>query len=208
MFVAAPNLNEALHGDRVVVRIERQRPDGRVEGKIVQILERRAQTVVGRFDVDAAGLSFVVAVRSASVDGRQRGARRLAGCRARRHGHRRGHELAHADARPVGRVVEVLGDIDEPGVDTEIILRKHAIPDEHADAAVQEAVRLGTEVRERDIKGRTDFRDRPVVTIDGEDARDFDDAISIERLPNGHFWLGVHIADVAHYVVEGSAAGR
>jgi ribonuclease R len=101
--------------------------------------------------------------------------------------------------------VEVLGSIDDPGVDTAIILRKFDIPDAHSDEAVEEARRLGAAVKERDVRGRTDFRDRPVVTIDGEHARDFDDAISIERLPNGRFWLGVHIADVAHYVQEGSA---
>src|SRR5262249_22533706 len=106
---------------------------------------------------------------------------------------------------PLGRVTTVLGDIDEPGVDTEIIIRKYGIPDAHSDGAIEEARRLGTEVRERDIRGRTDFRQVQTVTIDGEHARDFDDAITIERLKNGNFWLGVHIADVAHYVSEGSA---
>jgi ribonuclease R len=106
---------------------------------------------------------------------------------------------------PVGRVVEVLGRIDEPGVDTQIIIRKFGIPDRHSDEAVAEAMRLGTVVKDRDIRGRTDFRGVTTVTIDGEHARDFDDAITIERLSNGHFWLGVHIADVSHYVTEGSA---
>ena len=100
----------------------------------------------------------------------------------------------------------MLGAIDDPGVDTEIILRKHAIPDEHRAEAVAEAERIGAAVQRADIDGRTDFRDRIVVTIDGEHARDFDDAISIERLPNGHYWLGVHIADVAHYVKRGQGA--
>src|SRR4029434_6337478 len=77
--------------------------------------------------------------------------------------------------------------------------------DTHSPEAVAEAVRLGTTVADRDIRGRTDLRDVPTVTIDGEHARDFDDAITIEKLPNGHFWLGVHIADVSHYVQEGSA---
>ncbi len=104
---------------------------------------------------------------------------------------------------PAGRIVEVLGDINDPGVDTEIILRKHGIPDEHSAEAIAEAKRIGAAVKEKDIAGRTDFRDRTVVTIDGEHARDFDDAISIEKLKNGHYWLGVHIADVAHYVHEG-----
>jgi ribonuclease R len=108
----------------------------------------------------------------------------------------------------VGRVAEVLGDIDAPGVDTEIIIRKWGIPDEHSPESVAEAVRLGRSVSERDIRGRTDFRSVATVTIDGEHARDFDDAITIEKLQNGHYWLGVHIADVSHYVEEGSSLDR
>lgn len=115
---------------------------------------------------------------------------------------------AAAGQPPRGDVVEVLGPIDEPGVDTEIILRKHGIPDDHGPEALAEAARIDAVVGPGDIAGRTDFRDRPTVTIDGEHARDFDDAISIERLANGHYRLGVHIADVAHYVREGSALDR
>jgi len=115
---------------------------------------------------------------------------------------------AAAGQPPRGEVTEVLGGIDDPGVDTDIILRKHDIPDAHGPEALAEAARIGAGVRAADLEGRTDFRDRIVVTIDGEHARDFDDAISIERLANGHYWLGVHIADVAHYVPEGSALDR
>jgi ribonuclease R len=104
----------------------------------------------------------------------------------------------------LGRIIAVLGRLDEPGVDVAVIISKYNLPDVHADAAVAEAKRLGTAVRDRDAAGRTDFRDWPTVTIDGEHARDFDDAITIDRLPNGNFWLGVHIADVGHYVAEGS----
>ena len=205
IFVAAANMREALHGDRVVVRVERHRPDGRAEGRIVQILERRSQTIVGRYDRDPAGLGFVLPFDR----------RMLADVHIPRGEARDAEpgEMVTVEVTrwptptrgPVGRIVEVLGDIDEPGVDTEIILRKHGIPDEHSEAAIAEARRLGHSVKERDIKGRTDFRDRVVVTIDGEDARDFDDAISIERRSNGRYWLGVHIADVAHYVSEGGA---
>ncbi|MBA3271024.1 MAG: ribonuclease R [Acidobacteria bacterium] len=205
VFVAAHNLKEALHGDRVVVRIERHREDGRVEGRLVQILERGNETIVGRFAVDESGLSFVepfdkrvlTDVHIPRGDARDAEPGEMVTVEITKWG--------TPTRGPVGRVVEVLGDIDAPGVDTEIILRKHGIPDEHAEEAVTEARRLGDAVREKDVKGRTDFRNRVIVTIDGEDARDFDDAISIERLPNGHIWLGVHIADVAHYVVEGGA---
>ena len=107
---------------------------------------------------------------------------------------------------PVGRVIEVLGRIDEPGVDTQIIIRKFNIPGRaRRRGGRRGAAGSALVVKERDIKGRTDFRTVTTVTIDGEHARDFDDAITIERLPNGHYWLGVHIADVSHYVKEGSA---
>ena len=205
VFVAAPNLKEALHGDRVVVRIERHRADGKAEGRVVQILERRAQTIVGRYDVDEAGLGFVVPfdrrlladVQIARGDTRDAEPGEMVTVEVTR--------WPTPTRGPTGRIIEVLGGIDDPGVDTEIILRKHGIPDEHSAEAVDEARRLGGEVTERDRRQRTDFRDLTIVTIDGEDARDFDDAISIERLANGHYWLGVHIADVAHYVREGGA---
>ena len=205
VYVAAPNLKEALHGDRVVVRIERHRSDGRAEGRVVDILERRSQTIVGRYDVDPAGLGFVVPFDKRLLADVQipRGDASTAAP-----GDMVTVEVTRwptATRGPLGRIIEVLGSIDAPGVDTEIILRKHAIPDQHSDQAVDEARRLGAVVKERDLKSRTDFRDRPVVTIDGEDARDFDDAISIERLSTGHYWLGVHIADVSHYVSEGGA---
>jgi ribonuclease R len=205
IYIAAANLKEALHGDRVVVRIEQHRPDGRVEGRIVRVLERRAQTIVGRYDLDGAGLGFVLPFdRRVNADVYvPRGAAAAASP-----GDMVTVEITRwptPSRGPLGRIVEVLGAIDQPGVDTEIILRKHAIPDEHSAESIEDTRRIGVTVKERDVRGRTDFRDRIVVTIDGEHARDFDDAISIERLKNGNYWLGVHIADVAHYVVEGSA---
>jgi ribonuclease R len=104
---------------------------------------------------------------------------------------------------PVGCVTEVLGDVNTPGVDTTIIIRKFGIPEAHSPEAVADAQRLTLDP-DRDFADRTDFRSTLTVTIDGEHARDFDDAVGIERLPNGNYWLGVHIADVAHYVPEGS----
>ncbi len=205
IFVASHNLQEALHGDRVVVRIERYREDGRAEGKIVQVLERAASSIVGRFDIDATGLAFVVPfdkrltaeVQIPRGDAMDAEAGQMVTVTITR--------WPTPTRGPAGHITEILGDINDPGVDTEIILRKHGIPDEHGAEAVAEAAAIGGAVREQDRAGRTDFRDRTVVTIDGEHARDFDDAISIERLANGHYWLGVHIADVSHYVRDGSA---
>jgi ribonuclease R len=204
IYIAGSNLNQAMHGDRVVARVERYKDGNRAEGRIIRILERSASSVVGRFDRDESRLGFVAPFdRRLVMDvhvprGEERGAAP-------------GEMVTVEITRwptptrgPLGRVVEVLGNIDAPGVDTTIIIRKFGIEDEHSDEAVDEATRLGPEVRERDIRGRTDFRGVTTVTIDGEHARDFDDAITIERLPNGHYWLGVHIADVSHYVQEGS----
>jgi ribonuclease R len=204
IYIAAANLTEAMHGDRVVVRVERQTAKG-LEGRIIRILERSQETIVGRFEVDDAGLGYVVpfdrrVLTDVHIPTGQRSAAEP--------GEMVLVEITRwptATRGPVGRVAEVLGNIDEPGVDTQIIIRKYNIPDAHSEEAIEEARRLGGEVRERDIRGRTDFRGVTTVTIDGEHARDFDDAITIERLKNGHYWLGVHIADVSHYVKESSA---
>lgn len=204
LFIAGSNLNQAMHGDRVVARIERI-SDNRAEGRIVRILERGSGTVVGRFDLDGSGQGFLVPFDRRLIMDVQipTGEHLSAGP-----GDMVVVEITRwpTPARgPVGRVTEVLGHIDEPGVDNEIIIRKYGIPDAHSQEAVEEARRLGASVSDADIRGRTDFRPLVTVTIDGEHARDFDDAITIERLPNGNYWLGVHIADVAHYVQEGGA---
>ena len=204
IYIAGSNLNQAMHGDRVVARLERVTDKG-AEGRILRILERGASTTVGRFDVDESGMGFVVPFDRRLIMDVQipSGEQQTASP-----GDMVVVEITKwptAARGPLGRVTDVLGGIEEPGVDTEIIIRKYGIPDEHGDEAIQEARRIGGEVRERDLRGRTDFRPLVTVTIDGEHARDFDDAITIERLPNGNYWLGVHIADVAHYVPEGGA---
>ena len=225
IYVAGANLQEAMHGDRVVVRLEatgriaepgerrgrradRRPPASRAEGRVVQVLERASEQVVGRYVLDASGLGYVIPFdRKILVD--------IQVQPTETKGAQPGDMVTVAITRwptptrgPAGRIVEVLGDIDAPGVDLQVIIRKYGIQDAHGDAAIAEAVRLGSVVKPKDVEGRTDFRAVPTVTIDGEDARDFDDAITLERLPNGHFWLGVHIADVSHYVREGSALDR
>jgi ribonuclease R len=204
IFIAGANLNQAMHGDRVVARLERTTGE-RAEGRIVRILERGASTVVGRFEVDESGMGFLVPFdRRLIVDVLIPGGER---------GDAKPGDMVVVDITrwptatrsPMGRVLEVLGDIEAPGVDTEIIIRKYGINDAHGEEAIAEATRLGGSVKDKDIRGRTDFRPITTVTIDGEHARDFDDAITIEKLPNGNYWLGVHIADVAHYVPEDGA---
>ncbi len=204
LYIAPTNIKEALHGDRVVARVEHQRGE-RAEGRIIRVLERANATLVGRYEVDDAAMGYVVPfdrrvladVQVPSGDALDASAGDMVLVEITR--------WPTATRPPLGRVIEVLGAIDEPGVDTRIIIRKHDLPDAHGDEAVAEAQRLGTLVRDADLAGRTDFRKLPTVTIDGEHARDFDDAITLERLKNGHYWLGVHIADVSHYVEEGSA---
>src|SRR6478672_11327242 len=216
IYISGPLMNEAMHGDRVVVRIEPTKDGGRAEGRIIRILERANTSIVGRYERDegargesrSTGMGYVTPFdRRVLMDifippGQEGGASP---------GEMVIVELTRwptATRGAIGHVTEVLGDIDAPGVDTEIIIRKYGISDTHSPEAIAEAVRLGTSVAEKDIRGRTDFRDLPTVTIDGEHARDFDDAITIEKLPNGNFWLGVHIADVSHYVQDGSALDR
>jgi len=204
VYVAAQQMGEAMHGDRVAVRVERRTPKG-LEGRIVSVIERRHADVVGRFEIDREGLGYVVPFdrrirtdvhvptgRWSSAESGEMVVVTIT-------------EWPTPNRGPVGHVSEVLGRVEEPGVDTQVIIRKHGIPDRHSPAAVAEAAALGGVVREEDLAGRRDFRGVTTVTIDGEHARDFDDAITIERLPNGHYWLGVHIADVSHYVSEGSA---
>ena len=204
IYIAGSNLNQAMHGDRVVARIERMTDRG-AEGRIVRILERGAGNTVGRYDVDESGMGFVVPfdrrlimdVQIPSGESLEAGPGDMVTVEITK--------WPTAARGPLGRVTEVLGGIDAPGVDTEIILRKYGIVAEHGEEAIAEARRLGSGVKEKDLRGRTDFRPALTVTIDGEHARDFDDAITLERLENGNYWLGVHIADVAQYVPEGSA---
>src|SRR5205823_2975335 len=162
------NLNEAMQGDRVVVRIERVKEGGRVEGRIIRILERANERIVGRYDRDESGMGYAAPFdRRVLMDifipsGQEGGASP---------GDMVTVELTRwptATRTAIGRVTEVLGDISAPGVDTEIIIRKYGIPDAHGADAIAEAIALGDSVPERDIRARTDFRHLPTVTIDGE----------------------------------------
>ena len=208
IYISGVNLNQAMHGDHVVARVERERGGDRLEGRIVKILERQAQKLVGRYDIDESGLNFVVPfdkriIMDVHIPATERA-------------HAKVGEMVVVELtdwptttrNPVGRITEVLGELNTSGVDVEIILHKYGIPDLHSKEALREAQRFGQSISAADRRGRTDFRDVTTVTIDGNDARDFDDAITIKREANGNYLLGVHIADVAHYVQPGSALDR
>ena len=232
LFIGRDGLGDAMHGDRVLARIERRRADGRAEGRVVQIVAREHPTIVGLFRYGPHGnmvlpydvriLHEVVIPPGAELtpELREKISEAGGGGGAAANSRTRYPELDGAVVNveltrfpkgglaPAGRVIEILGRPGEIGVDVEIIIRKHHLPNIFPDEVQQEARATQAQVAERDLAGRRDFRHLPVVTIDGETARDFDDAVHVTALPNGHYELQVHIADVAHYVARGSGLDR
>jgi len=205
LYIPRSHLHEALHGDRVAVRQVPSHGDRRSEGRIVRVVERGSARTVGQVTTDAAGRVHVV-----PFDRRMRERVLVPPGESRdaAPGDMVEIEITRwptATRGPVGRVIDVLGQPDAPGVDTTVVLRRHGIAEAHSPGAVAEAGWMGAQVRPRDCAGRTDFRGSLTVTIDGEDARDFDDAVSVVRREGGGYRLSVHIADVAHYVKAGSA---
>ncbi len=204
VFVSAANHRDALHGDRVVVRVERQTPKG-LEGRIIRVLERAQQRVVGRYESDGRFGGHVVPFDRRVLQefiipaGEQGGAES---------GQMVTAEITHpptANRNPMARVVAVLGRLTDPGVDLKVVMAKHDLPDAFPEEVEAEAERVARAPGLSQGEGRKDFRGWATVTIDPATARDHDDAVSIERLDPGGWRLAVHIADVAHYVREGGA---
>ena len=231
LFIGRDALNDAMHGDLVLARIERRRYDGRAEGRIVQIVQRENPTIVGLFRYGPHGnhvlpydTRILHEVLIPPGDELTRDLREKLGDRPGNEAPAiRRARLPELDGAvvnveltrypkgglaPVGRVIEILGRPGEIGVDVQIIIRKHHLPHEFPEAVAAEARATPQAVAAPDLQARRDFRDLPIVTIDGETARDFDDAVHVASLPNGHYELQVHIADVAHYVGRGSPLDR
>jgi ribonuclease R len=216
LFVAAANIREALHGDRVVARVERQGagPRGRTgrspgvrgpEGRIIRVLERANQRIVGRYEDDGRFGGHVVPFDRRVLHEVFVPAGEAGGAAP---GQMVAAEITRpptATRNPAGRVVEVLGRLTDPGVDLKVIVAKYALPDAFPPEVEEEAQRQARPVGADEAAARTDFRGWLTVTIDPETARDHDDAVGIERRPGGGYRLAVHIADVAHYVREGGA---
>lgn len=210
IFLSPREMEAVLHGDSAMVRLAGVDRRGRPEGKIVRVTERGSQRVVGRV-LSEHGVNYVVAEnRRISQDILLAPAEKGSKLPAARAGQVVMVEIIQspsAHSQPIGRIVEVLGNYADPGMEIEIALRKHTLPFEFSPAALEVAEKLPQKVRKLDWKGREDITQLPLVTIDGETARDFDDAVYCERLPGngkrtGLFRLLVAIADVSHYVAS------
>jgi len=207
IYLPSNEMRAVLHKDRVKARIVRQDRKGRPEGRVTEIIERSDSPIIGRL-LQESGVWLVapedkrygqdVLIPKSATGSAKPGQVVVV-------------ELTEPPAlygQPVGRVKEVLGEIDDPGMEIEIAVRKYGVPHEFSDAALAQARVLPDHVRPSDHKQRVDLRDVPLVTIDGEDARDFDDAVYCEPAKVGRAkgWrLLVAIADVSHYVQTGSA---
>ena len=204
VFLAPRQMLETMHGDRVAVRVSGQDNRGRPQGAIVEVLERNTREIVGRL-YDESSISFVV------PDNPRIGHRvfvprgHLGGARAGQVVLVRLVEQPSRTAQALGHVTRVLGEHAAPGMETEIAIHSHGLPFEFPRDAVAEAEAFGRTVSAAAKRGREDLRELPLVTIDGEDARDFDDAVYCEEVRGG--WrLVVAIADVATYVEPGLGA--
>ncbi len=208
VFLPEKEMNKVLHGDHVIARIVGIDRKGRPEGKIVEVTERANQRVVGRVH-EEHGVFYVVAEnRRISQDiliaPPEKGDRKALRPKPGQVVMIEIVEQPTKERQPIGRVTEILGNYADPGMEIEIALRKHELPFEFSKQALSEAKKLPDTVRKSDWKGREDLTQLPLVTIDGETAKDFDDAVYCERQGKG-FRLVVAIADVSHYVQDGSA---
>jgi|SRR5215469_8090472 len=235
VFIPPPFIGSAMHGDRVLVEIASIRPDGRAEGRILRPVYRAHSTVVGTFHYGSrrnyvvpidekirqeiiipAGLEFPEKSTTNDTKDTKGGRRhRVLGEEAARRPVHEDLENVVVDVEitdwpsptqnPRGKVVEILGYEDDFGVDVEIMIRKFHLPHRFPAEVLDEAQAIEAIIPARELHRRRDYRPFPIVTIDGETARDFDDAVHVRQLDSGNYELQVHIADVAQYVTPGSA---
>ncbi len=209
LYVHISDMNGAMDQDIVLARIHKKRLDQRhQEGEVVRILKRGRTSIVGTF------VSFSEYFGVVIPDDRRITTDIFVPPEARKgatDGQKVVVKIIHYPSgihSAEGEITEVLGHGDDPGVDIISIIRKHGLPESFLEEVIAEAEAIPENVQPSDLKGRRDLRQRKMVTIDGADAKDLDDAVSIEQLENGNIRLGVHIADVSYYVKEGSALDR
>lgn len=215
IFIPKRDVHSAMHGDKVEVEITKKAVDWQdksAEGKITKIVERSTNLIIGEFtaysdeevkDLNCYGYieTNLKKMPTLTVQIEPKGLRPVTGEVVQ-------VEITHYPSHGedmMGIVKKTIGHKDEPGVDILAIVHKHGIPSEFPQEVVEEAKQVPDQISASDLKQRVDLRDETIITIDGADAKDLDDAISIHRLGNGNIKLGVHIADVSHYVQEGSA---
>lgn len=207
IFIPPSEMKNAMHGDTVLVRVHADSSGARREGTIVRILERGVTEVVGTY-TESKYFGFVIPDDKKIVND-------IFIPKHAANGAVEGHKVVvRLTSYPQGRmsaegeVVKILGHKNDPGVDILSIIHKHGLPLQFPDEVIEHANRISDTITEKDLQGRRDLRDQMIVTIDGEDAKDLDDAVTVTKLANGHYKLGVHIADVSYYVEEGSPIDR
>lgn len=207
IFIPPTETNNAMHGDIVLARVNAESSGQRREGTIVRILERGIQQIVGTY-TESKHFGFV-------IPDDQKFASDVFIPKAASKGAVEGHKVVvRLTTYPEGRksaegeVIEILGHKNDPGVDILSIIHKHSLPGPFPEEVIEHANETPDSIDEREIQNRRDLRDQVIVTIDGADAKDLDDAVTVSKLENGNYKLGVHIADVSYYVTEGSPIDR
>lgn len=203
VFIPPTELNTAMNGDIVMVRLNSQSSGSRQEGTVIRILERSIQRVVGTY-TETKSFGFVIPDDKKITSD-------IFIPKHANHGAVEGHKVvvtltSYPEGRmsAEGEVTEILGHKNDPGIDILSIIHKHGLPGEFPGEAMEQANNTPDTIDEKDLKDRRDLRDQIIVTIDGADAKDLDDAVTVTKLENGNYKLGVHIADVSHYVTENS----
>ncbi len=208
IFIRRDDTSGAMNGDTVEVRITKDRH--RPEGIIVNIISRAVTDIVGTYESagKAGTYGFVIPddakIRDDIFVLKEKTLDAVDGMKVVVHIEKYGDSSRKAE----GKITEIIGMKDDPGVDIESVIKSHGLPEEFEDKVLRQADNVAKPVSEADIKGRKDLRDILTVTIDGEDAKDLDDAVSLSRDADGNYDLGVHIADVSNYVQENSALDR
>jgi len=202
VFVSAKNLRTALHGDKVKVWLFAKRKGARPEGEVVEILERWRTTFVGTIEImpnfaflmpDNKNMPFDLFIPSSKLNGAKQGQKAVA----------KVIDWNPKSKNPVAEIINVLGDPGLHETEMHAILAEFELPYHFTDEVEADSEKIPSEINDADVKSRRDFRSIPTFTVDPSDARDFDDALSLRKLDNGNWEIGVHIADVTHYVKPG-----
>ena len=205
IYISQDNMNGAIHDDVVLVEITSKMNLDRLEGRVLRILERKMTNFIGLITFDEKGVGHIelddnkiklnIEIPKGkamnAVDGHKVVVRLM--------------KKMNSSGRYEGKVIDILGHKNDPGVDILSIIYKYNINTDYSEDVKREVRQLPMEVSEEEMKDRRDLREEVIFTIDGDDTKDIDDAISIKILNNGHYQLGVHIADVSYYVREGTA---